>query len=96
MRFASFAFLALALSPAVSAKVLAVAAAVFSILQIVKKFVPGLGGVWAIAFNVALALIGFVITVPADQLFTLNTLVGLITAIAAAAGIHGTVKSMSA
>lgn len=95
LHFAFFLF-ALALSPAVSAKILAIAGAVYAVLQVGKKIFPSLGGVWALVLNFALSGLGFLVSVPSDQLFSLTTLVGLITAVAASAGIHGTVKSLTA
>jgi hypothetical protein len=79
----------------VSVKALAIAAAIYPLLQLAKKLFPALGGPWAIALNIALAALGFVVTVPSAQLVSVDTLVGLITAVSAAAGIHGTVKSLS-
>jgi hypothetical protein len=82
-----------------AAKVLAVSGAVYGILLAAKK-IPALTGFlqgWvAIAFNVALTIAGLVITIPADQLYTVNTALTLISTALAAAGVHGTVKSMSA
>ncbi len=81
-----------------AAKVLAVSASVYAILLAAKKipaFTSFLQGWVAIAFNVALTVGGLVIAIPAGQLYTTNTAVTLVTAALAAAGVHGTVKSLS-
>jgi len=86
----------LAVPPA--AKALAVIATVYGILQGLKQ-VPALTqyltGWIAVAVNVLLTAGGLLIAIPADQLYTTNTLVLLITTILGSAGVHGTVKSMS-
>jgi len=81
-----------------AAKVLAVIALVYPIIQGLKKipaFTADLTGWWAILLNVLLSAGGLIITIPADQLYTLNTAMLLVTTIAGAAGIHGTVSAMS-
>jgi hypothetical protein len=87
---------ALTIPPA--AKVLAISGSVYGILLGAKK-IPALTqyltGWVAVAFNVVLSVIGMVIAIPADQLYTENTALTLITAALGAAGVHGTVKSMS-
>jgi hypothetical protein len=81
-----------------AAKVLAIVALVYPIIQALKR-IPALTayltGWWAIALNVLLSAGGILIEVPADQLYTTNTLLALVTAILGAAGIHGTVSAMS-
>ena len=89
-----FFLLAFAVSPAAAAKVLAIAGGVYAILQVVKKIFPSLTGWYALALNFALSALGFLVTIPTDQLLSINTLVGLLTAVAASAGIHGTVKNL--
>jgi len=76
-------------------RVAAIMAAVYAVLQGLKQFFPSIGGIGAIIINVALSVLGFLVSVPADQLFTISTLLGLITAIAGSAGIHGTISSLS-
>lgn len=88
--------LAIALSAAATTKILGIAAAVYAILQTAKKLFPSIGGSGALALNIGLSVLGFLVTVPASSLMSLDTLVGLITAIAASAGIHGTVKNLTA
>lgn len=69
---------------------------VYIILQTVKKAIPSLTGVWAIIVNLVLTSITYVIGLPQEQWFTMNTLLALAASAAGAAGIHGTVKSLSA
>jgi len=89
-------FFAVTIPPA--AKVLAVVGAVYVILQGLKK-VPGLSNIlsgWvAVAVNIIFSACGLLVTIPADQLYTANTLITLITVSLSAAGIHGTVSTMS-
>ena len=81
-----------------AAKVLGVATSVYLALQAAKK-IPGLTkyltGWVAIAVNVLMTATGLLLTIPADQLYTENTAMLLITTILGAAGIHGTVSKMS-
>ena len=82
-----------------AAKVLAVIAAVYPIVQGLKKvpaFTAFLTGWKAVALNVLLTVCGLLIAVPADQLYTTNTAILLLTTILGSAGVHGTVVSMSA
>lgn len=87
---------ALSIPPA--AKVLVVVGAVYGILQGLKK-VPALTqyltGWLAVAVNVALTVCGLLVAIPADQLYTANTAMLLVTTILGSAGVHGTVKAMS-
>ena len=81
-----------------AAKVLAISALVYALLQTVKKAFPALSGWWAVGLNIALSIVGAVIVVPQDQLFSLATLTTLLTAgiaAAGAAGIHGTVQNVA-
>jgi hypothetical protein len=81
-----------------AAKVLAIVAVVYPLLQALKRipaFAPYLKGWVAIAINIALSALGLVLTVPAAQLYSTDTLTALVTAALAAAGIHGTVKGFS-
>ena len=82
-----------------AAKVLAVVAMVYPLIQGLKKIptlTPYIQGWWAVALNVALSALGLLVTIPADQLYTTNTALALVTAILAAAGVHGTVSTLSA
>jgi hypothetical protein len=79
---------------AVSVKALAIAVAIYPILQMVKKLFPALNGHYALGVNIGLAMLGFIITVPAGDLLTVSTLVGVLTSVSAAAGIHGTVQNV--
>lgn len=78
-----------------AAKILLIAGVVYGVVSTVKKFVPSITGKYALALNVGTAALGFVLTVPANQLFTIGTLLSLIAASAGAAGIHGTVSKLT-
>jgi len=98
MHFAFALFVAAAAvvaTPTLAIKVLAISVAIYPILQIVKKMFPSISGPYAIGVNVCLAVVGLVVTVPAGDLLTLPTLLGLLTAAGTAAGIHGTVSALS-
>lgn len=84
------------LSTATSAKILGIAGAVYAVLQVAKKIFPALSGWWALGLNFALSVLAVLVTVTPDNLFSMDTLVAVLTAIAASAGIHGTVKNLSA
>lgn len=77
---------------------LAVIGVVYGAIQGLKK-IPALtqylNGWIAVGVNLVLTVGGILATVPADQLYTVNTLGLLLTAILGSAGVHGTVKSMS-
>lgn len=82
-----------------AAKVLAVVVVVYPFIQGIKKIpalTPHIKGWWAVALNIVLSALGLIVTIPADQLYTTNTAFALLTAILAAAGIHGTVSTLSA
>ncbi len=87
---------AVAAAASVPTKIVAIAVAVYPILQLLKKVFPQISGVWAIVFNVALAIFGYLVTVQPAQLFSVDTLLALLSTVAAAAGIHGTIKSLTA
>jgi hypothetical protein len=90
-----FFLLALTISTATAAKILGIAGGVYAVLQVAKKIFPSLAGPWALALNFALSVGGVLIAVPPDKLLSVDTLVSVLTAVAAAAGIHGTVKNVS-
>lgn len=77
-----------------SVKALLIAGAIYPILQVIKKLFPGLSGHYALAVNIALAIVGYVVTVPAPELLTVSTLLGVLTAVSAAAGLHGTIQNV--
>ncbi len=79
---------------AVQLKLLAIATAVYGVLQAFKKVVP-LKGIAAVAANVLLSSLGVIVAVNPDQLFSLSTLTTVLTTAAAAAGVHGTGKAFS-
>ena len=81
-----------------AAKVLAIVAVVYPFIQGLKKIpalTPYIQGWVSIALNAALSALGLLITIPADQLYTTNTALALLTAILSAAGIHGTVSNLT-
>lgn len=92
-------FFAIAISLPPAAKALAVMGVVYGLIQALKQapfLTPYLTGIWAIALNVVLTSLGLLIAIPADQLYTTNTLLTLLSTALGAAGVHGTVKLMSA
>src|ERR1035441_6016217 len=81
-----------------AATVIAVTATVYGIIQAAKRaptLAPYLNGWVAIAVNVVLNAAGLILAVPADQLYTTNTLFVLVSTVLGSAGIHGTVKNLS-
>ena len=101
--FAMLTTVALTIPPA--AKVLAISGSVYGILLGAKKIpalTPYLTGWVAVAFNVVLTVTGILCgqlnqatAIPPDQLYTSATFLTILTAALGAAGVHGTVKSMS-
>ncbi len=80
-----------------AAKLLAIVALVYPILQRIKKIPalnPYIKGWVAVTLNVLLSAGGLLIVTPADQLYTTNTLLALVTTVLTAAGIHGTVSHL--
>ena len=90
-----FLCFALALTTATSAKILAIAGAVYAVLQVAKKIFPSLAGPWALLLNLGLSVAGVLVTVTPDKFLSVDTLVAVLTAVAASAGIHGTVKNLA-
>ena len=96
LAFVLFVTLTITVPPA--AKVLAIVAVVYPLIQLLKEIpalTPYIKGWWAVALNVALSALSLLITVPADQLYSVNTLLALVTVILGAAGVHGTVQNLS-
>ena len=92
-------FFALAFTIPPAAKTLVVIVAVFTILQ-AMKLSPWLNqyvvtGWKAVGLNVLLTIGGLLVTVPAANLYTLNTFVLVITSVLGSAGLHGTQKAFS-
>jgi len=87
----------LALAVPTPVKALAIAAAVYGILQAAKAS-PWLGqyitGWWALLLNGALTIVAFVLTIPASQLYSWGTLTAILVTILGSAGIHGSVKTL--
>ena len=89
-------FGAINLPPA--AATLAVIVTVYGVLQGLKKIPalwPYITGWKAIALNGLLTAAALLATIPAEQLYTTNTLLALVTTMAGSAGIHGTVTAMN-
>lgn len=87
------------LDAATAAKVLALSGSVYGILQVIKQVFPRLGGYWAIGLNIALSVLGALLVLPPDHLFSLQSFTTLMIAgitAAGAAGIHGTVPTLPA
>jgi hypothetical protein len=98
MNHITILLITLTLNAALAAKVLAISAVVYAALQALKKAFPALSGWASVAINVALSVIGAVIVVPPDQLFSLTTLTTVLVggiAAAGAAGVHGTVQNLA-
>lgn len=78
-------------------KALAIAAAVYAILQAAKAS-PWLGkyitGWWALILNGLLTVLAFIATVPAAQLYTWGTVEAIVLTILGGAGIHGSVQNL--
>lgn len=95
----TFVLVVAALTIPPAAKVLAVVALVYPLVQALKKaplLAPYIKGWVAIALNVVLSAGGLLIAVPADQLYSTNTLIALVQVVLGAAGIHGTVSALTA
>lgn len=88
--------LTLTVPPAV--KVIAVSAFVYGLIQALKQaplLKPYLKNNYVqIALNVALNIAGVLAVTPADQLYTLDTLMKILQSFTAAAGIHGTIQAI--
>jgi hypothetical protein len=81
-----------------AAQVLAVIVAVYGLIQGLKQIPalkPWITGWKAVLLNGLLTAGGLLVTIPADQLYTLNTLLSLVATMAGSAGIHGTVTALS-
>ncbi len=92
-----FLFFLDAVPPA--AKVLADAVIVYGLIEIVKRsplIGPRITGWVAVALNIVLNALGALVTIPADQLYTGNSLLLILTASLGSSGIHGTVNKLNA
>lgn len=86
------ALLAVALPQA--ATVVSLAAVVYGILQTIKKLFPSVGGPLAVVLNIVFSVAGYVAAVQPADLFSLATLVGIVSVVGTAAGIHGAVTAV--
>ena len=96
MLLASIIAISVSIPPA--AKVVAIAVIVYPLVQGLKKvsfLAPYLTGWKSMVLNFILGAIGVIVTVAPDQLYTLATLYQILDATGIAAGIHGTVKSLT-
>jgi hypothetical protein len=75
----------------IAGKTVVIAAAVFTILQVVKKYTNWtfLQGKWAIVANVLFNVVGVIAVTQPSQLLTMNTFIQLLTGIFVASGFHG-------
>lgn len=90
--------LAIPLDATTAGKVLAISGSAYAVLQALKKVFPGISGYWAVALNVAINVIGVLIVLPPEKLFSLESLTTLLIAgitAAGSAGIHGTVQNVA-
>lgn len=80
----------------ISTKAVAIAASVFAVLQVVKKFTNWsfLQGKAAVAANVGLVVIGTISTTAPSNLLTTDTLIAVLTASFLAAGFHAIVTTV--
>lgn len=79
---------------ATQVKLLAISGSVYALLQVVKQVFP-LAGLGAILSNVALSVLGVLVVIKPEDLFSLNTLTLVGIAAITAAGAHGTIKSFA-
>ncbi len=93
-------FFAFTIPPA--AKTIAVLVFVYGIVQILKQapvLKPYIKGWIAIALNALFSLLGLLVVIPPDQLYSWSTIASTITTwlgiVLGAAGVHGTVSSMT-
>jgi len=84
-----------------AAKVIAVAVVVYGVLQGLKKapvFSTFLSGTWALVFNIAFSVLGVLVVAAPGTLYSVDTLNDIFMVIGtalAAAGIHGTTKTLA-
>lgn len=83
----------------VAAKIIAVAGFVYTLIQVLKQapvLAPYLQGWIAIVINIVFSIVGIVMAVPSDQLYSSTTFFAVLTAALAAAGVHGTTSKLAA
>lgn len=89
---------AITLSGVTAGKVAGIIAAVYTILQVVKKTFPAVNGTWALLINLGLSIGAVAVILPPDKLFSMESFTALaIAGISAmgSAGIHGTVQNVA-
>ena len=68
---------------------------VFMAVLLLRQAMPGIGGIWAVVLNFTTTSLAYVLALPRAEWFTTSTLLALAATMAAAAGIQGTIKSLS-
>lgn len=82
-----------------AARTLAVSGAVYGIMRAAKfnAWVSAkINGWLAVAFNFVLTVLGLIVVVPAEQLYTLNTFTAVVVGVLSSSGIHGMSKAIPA
>jgi hypothetical protein len=80
-----------------AARSLAVLVAVYAIITAAKlspwlsQYITGWG---AVAVNVILTILGLIVAIPADQLYSWNSFVSVVVSVLGSSGIHGMTKNI--
>lgn len=80
-----------------AARSLAVIVAVYTIMLAAKQntwVANHVKGWYGVAFNTLLTILGVLVVVPADQLYSINTIVAVAVSVLGSSGIHGMSKSI--
>lgn len=75
-------------------KIIAIAGALCTLIQLVKIRVPQLGGYWAIGMNLVLSIAGVLSLTKPEDMLTLSTAANILVVALGGAGMHGTAKLM--
>jgi hypothetical protein len=76
-------------------RIIGIAGTITVLLQLLKRLFPTIGGWYAIAINVTLAVAGVLVFVSPEQFWAVATWAHVLEAALAAAGVHGTVKALT-
>lgn len=82
-----------------AARTLAVSGSVYAIMAAAKKNTwvsQKITGWYAVALNLAFTITGLVIVIPADQLYSTNSMVSIVVGVLGSSGIHGMSKAIPA
>jgi hypothetical protein len=82
-----------------AARTLAIAGSVYGIMFAAKKndwVCQYINGWLAVGFNFILTVLGLLVVVPAEQLYTLNTFTAIVVGVLSSSGIHGMSKAIPA